>query len=295
MPRIILNADDFGFSDETVRATIECFEHGGLTSATIMANMPATADAVRYAADHPQFSFGVHLTFTSDGVEYPVCDPKDIPALVGENGQFLPPLALRRRAMSGNLPADQVEREMTAQIARLRDAGLAISHVDSHGHVHKFKSIRAAMHRVLPKFDIRRVRMVQNVYFRKPLRSPAYWLRPLWRKSVITERGRFITTDHFYMPTTVVEPDWPKKVMAWGGMKAERHGGIEESAEGTASDAKALLASMPDASMPSLEIGVHPGYATEAWRDAERRDCIAFGNLARDAGCRLITWNDLRD
>jgi predicted glycoside hydrolase/deacetylase ChbG (UPF0249 family) len=35
--RIILNADDFGASDEAVRATVECFERGGLTSATIMA------------------------------------------------------------------------------------------------------------------------------------------------------------------------------------------------------------------------------------------------------------------
>ena len=41
--RIIINADDFGMDEDTVRATIECLEAGALTGATIMPNMPATA------------------------------------------------------------------------------------------------------------------------------------------------------------------------------------------------------------------------------------------------------------
>lgn len=43
--RIILSADDFGFSDHTVERTIACFDAGVLTSASIMANMPATERA----------------------------------------------------------------------------------------------------------------------------------------------------------------------------------------------------------------------------------------------------------
>ena len=41
--RLVLNADDFGYSDDTVEATIECFACGALTSATIMPAMPAAA------------------------------------------------------------------------------------------------------------------------------------------------------------------------------------------------------------------------------------------------------------
>jgi len=61
--RIVVNADDFGASAETVAATIEAFEEGALTSATIMPTMPAAGEALAYARDRPDRSFGVHLTF----------------------------------------------------------------------------------------------------------------------------------------------------------------------------------------------------------------------------------------
>jgi hypothetical protein len=38
--KIITNVDDFGYSDDTVAATIECFEKGAPISATIMSKMP---------------------------------------------------------------------------------------------------------------------------------------------------------------------------------------------------------------------------------------------------------------
>lgn len=58
---LIVNADDFGLSDHTVKWTIKGFECGALTSATIMAGMSATGKAIAYAKAHPQFSFGVHF------------------------------------------------------------------------------------------------------------------------------------------------------------------------------------------------------------------------------------------
>ena len=59
--KLVINADDFGLSDHTVEYTIKGFECGALTSATIMAGLPATAKAVEFAKAHPQFSFGVHF------------------------------------------------------------------------------------------------------------------------------------------------------------------------------------------------------------------------------------------
>ena len=92
MEKVITNADDFGYSADTVRATIECFERGALTSATIMANMPATQEAVRYAAAHPELSFGAHLTFVGgDGGERPLLEAGQIPHLVDAQGGFLTP------------------------------------------------------------------------------------------------------------------------------------------------------------------------------------------------------------
>ena len=64
--RLILNADDFGYDDDTVEATIECFRASALTSATIMLGMPATPGALEFARENPELDFGVHLVFTGD-------------------------------------------------------------------------------------------------------------------------------------------------------------------------------------------------------------------------------------
>jgi YdjC-like protein len=90
-----------------------------------MAKMPATAIAIDYAKSHPQFSFGVHLTYTRDGPETPMSDPKDIPDLA-PNGRFMEALQVRVRAIMNKIPIDQIERETITQITFLRDQGVKI-------------------------------------------------------------------------------------------------------------------------------------------------------------------------
>ena len=135
--RVVTNADDFGASDETVRATIASFGLGALTSATIMTAMPATEAALEFARGRPDLSFGVHLALVGDGHERPLSDPERVPGLVDENGFLLATDVVRRRALRGALPVGELEVEIEQQLAVLRDAGIPISHVDSHRHVHK--------------------------------------------------------------------------------------------------------------------------------------------------------------
>lgn len=261
--RIILNADDFGHDADTTAATVECFERGALTSATLMPRMPATAEAIDYARSNPRFSFGVHLTFITDTLEAPLSDPKDIPALVRPDGKFLPSQTLRLLSLRGRIPVDQVEREMEAQIGFVRDQGVPVSHVDSHGHLHKFKPFVEAMRRVLPRFGIRRVRTSQDIYLRKPLTSPTFWLGGFWRRRIMRH---FTTTAHLFMGNTPAD--------------------AERLARGD------LLPLLPRLSGDTIEVGVHPGRA-EAWRDAEREAARSFALKAPGAGHQLVTWNDI--
>src|SRR5437764_692006 len=104
--RIILNADDFGRDDDTVDATIDCFQRGLLTGATIMPAMPATNRAVEFALAHPQFSFGVHLTYvreTENALERPLCDPAAVADLADADGRFLHSDVIRKKAMLGKI------------------------------------------------------------------------------------------------------------------------------------------------------------------------------------------------
>jgi predicted glycoside hydrolase/deacetylase ChbG (UPF0249 family) len=259
--RIVLNADDFGMSGDTVAATIDCFEQGALTSATIMTNMPAVGAAFEYARAHPQFSFGVHLTFCGDGdgLERSVCDPADVPALVDGEGRFLGTSTVRLKAILGRIPREQIEREAEGQLARMRDAGIPISHIDSHSHLHKIGPFRQALARVLPRFGLRRVRSVQNLYLRRPLFNATYWLGATWDQRV---RSMFDTTDRFYMPSSGLDVGWGEPLLD-------------------------VLAGEG-----SLEVGVHPGYR-EGWREREREDLLEFAALATARGHHLTTWNDV--
>lgn len=258
--RIVLHADDFGASSDTVRATIECFEEGALTSASIMPAMPATDQAIAFARTNPDLDFGVHLTFVGGGDERPLSAPDEIPGLLGDDARFLPTRTVRIRALAQRLPVDQIVREMSAQIEAVREQGVEISHVDSHRHLHKLPSFRRALERALPRFGIRRVRAVQDIFLRRPLGSPTYWLGGRWQRRLART---FTTTDHMYMPTSAGDSDWEEP----------------------------LAAAIRRLSGATLEVGAHPGYRD--WRDGERRSLLAFAAIARREGHELVSWREL--
>lgn len=258
--RLIVNADDFGYSDDTVDATLACFERGGLTSATIMAAMPATSRAIAYARAHPELSFGAHLTIggSPEGDERPLLAPERVPTLTDGRGRFLLGDVIKKKAFARALAVPEIEAEMTAQLGLLRDHGVTLSHVDSHGHVHKFGQFVEALRRVLPAFGITRVRRGQNVWIRRPWKSPTFWVSGLWHPPIARH---FVTTDRFFMPTCLSDTLRAGRVL--------RHG-----TGGT------------------LEIGVHPGRA-EAWRAAEAEAAPALVERAKASGWETIGWNAL--
>jgi predicted glycoside hydrolase/deacetylase ChbG (UPF0249 family) len=254
--QIVLNADDFGSSTDTVAATIECFRAGLLTSATLMVGMPATESALDFARSQSEFSFGVHLLFTGDGPERPLSDVREIPALVDAEGSFLPTKTMRVRALLRRIPVVQIEREIIAQVDYVRAHGVPVSHVDSHRHLHKFAPFREALRRTLPRFGIERVRNVQDIYLRRPLGSPTFWAGPIWRRALMRT---FRTTEHFYMPTSAADLNW--------------HEFAERLPSGR-----------------SLEVGLHPG-TEEEWRRRERDSLAPFVTAVRRLGHELTSWN----
>jgi len=254
--RIIVNADDFGSSVDTVAATVDCFKAGLLTSASIMVGMPRTEDALEFAREHPEYSYGVHLQFVGDGSERPVSEPHLVPGLVNDGGYLLPTNVMRLRALLRRVPVEQIEREVIAQVNAVKSNGVAVSHVDSHRHLHKYAPFRKALRQVLPRLGIKRVRNVQDIYLRRPTRSPTYWIGPIWRRALMRS---FMTTDHFYMPTSAHDPDWHQ-----------------------------LASRLPDGQ--TLEVGVHPGYDQE-WCNNERLSLAPFVSAARGAGHTFVSWN----
>lgn len=153
---LIVHADDFGETAEITRGICLGIEAGAVTSTSIMANMPGTVDALqRVAGLADRASFGVHLNF---------CEGRPLTrgrSLTDSEGRFHPKRTLFARAVTGRLALADVEAEVGAQIARVCDAGVRVSHVDGHKHLHQLPVVSTAVANVLQQFGIRRVRITR--------------------------------------------------------------------------------------------------------------------------------------
>ncbi len=163
---LLINADDFGYNDDVTDTTIELLERGAIRSATIMVGMPASRRAMAYArAQGRRFSFGLHFNIV-DGMRPRSAAPA---SLVDASGGFRMSPAQRRSAASFRLARRDLEAELEAQLAELRGAGVDVSHIDSHGHLHKFPGVALALRRVMRRHRVRHVRLPQTLYEAAPL------------------------------------------------------------------------------------------------------------------------------
>jgi chitin disaccharide deacetylase len=178
--RLIINADDFGFTSGVNRAIVEAHTHGVVTSSTLMANGPVFGEAVKFATTVPQLSVGCHVVLI-DGT--PVLTPEQIPALV-ENHLSAPQFrdglkSFAIRALTGRMDPAQIEAEATAQIRKIQDTGITVSHVDTHKHTHIYPQI---LRPVLRAASTCGVKAIRNPFGpRRPLKSSQLLVRPgLW-------------------------------------------------------------------------------------------------------------------
>ncbi len=137
MKRLVVNADDFGFTRDVNAGIVEAHRNGILTATTLMATGDAFNDAVVLAKEVPSLDIGVHLV------------------LVGSPG-FPPsvPKLLQAVAM-GRI---RIYEELASQVWRVLEAGLKPTHLDTHKHTHLFPPVLTAVARVSEEFGIPWVR-----------------------------------------------------------------------------------------------------------------------------------------
>ena len=154
--RLIVNADDFGLSEAVNRGIVAAHRDGIVTAASLTACGPAFEHAAALAAETPSLDLGVHLTLTQLA---PVTAPDAVASLVDSDGRFAADaFVLARRYLRGLLDLAEVRKELDAQIRRVRDAGLAISHLDGHQHVHVLPGVAHVVADLAAAYDIRAAR-----------------------------------------------------------------------------------------------------------------------------------------
>lgn len=130
---LIINADDFGMCRGANLAVMDLFKNPdtALTSSTIMTPCAWAPEAIRFAAQNPQYAIGVHLTLTSEWGNYrwaPV-NTKNTDSLRDEEGFMWH----ESDQVEKNVDIDEVEGEIRAQIERAKRLGLVNpSHLDNH-------------------------------------------------------------------------------------------------------------------------------------------------------------------
>ncbi len=128
--RLIINADDFGFSRAVTDGILHGHTHGILTSSTLMTTMPDRDRAIDLAGQTPALGVGIHLSLTQ-GAPLTPCRR----LLSRAHGTFfrsLPKLFWRLQSAAAR---QEAAAELRAQIHYAQHRGLTPTHVDSHKHV----------------------------------------------------------------------------------------------------------------------------------------------------------------
>ena len=131
MRRLVVNADDFGFTRDVNEGIVEAHQKGILTATTIMANGTAFSHAVELAKDNPDLDVGCHLVLV--GGKSLLRPGEDLPGSVTKMMAAITAKLLQPYA------------ELRAQVMRIMDTGLQPVHMDTHKHTHLFPPVLDAL------------------------------------------------------------------------------------------------------------------------------------------------------
>jgi len=280
IPRLIVNADDFGQTRGINRAVIELHKAGLLTSATLMARAAATDQAIEFARVTPSLGVGCHVVLT-DGE--PVLPPDQIPSLINPSTKlFIPSLTVfLGRLLTGRISAEEIELETTAQIRYLQSRGIQVTHVDSHKHTHMFPGVLRPLLRGARACGIHSVR---NPF------EPSWAIRA-------TATSNFVRAAQVSILRSL-QSSW-RRILAEEGF-ATTGGSLGVSGTGTL-ESMTLHRILDQIRAGTWELVTHPGYndadlariptSLRASRDLERE---ALPVLREFHELNLISWSELR-
>ena len=275
MRRLIVNADDFGFTAGVNRAIVEAHTHGIVTSSTLMANGRAFEDAVCLAKSVPRLSVGCHVVLI-DGE--PVLDAKLLPSITSAHStgdRFRDRLQFfAARALAGRLDSGEIEAEASAQIRKLQSAGVGVSHLDTHKHTHLFPAVLRPLLRAARACGVRAIRNPFGP--RKPLKSSELLARPsLWTRyaEVRILRTLASTFRDSARREDLLTPDGTLGIVVTGALDERLFGGI--------------AAIVPEG---TWEFVCHPGYNDDDLKSAKTRL-----RASRENELRVLTMPKARE
>ncbi len=156
MGQLIIHADDFGLTEKVNAGILKAHLEGILTSTSIMATGSAFSEAIKMCQKVPSLDTGVHLTLVG---EKSILSQDVIRSLVNKEGMFhAHATQFVQNYYCGRISLDEVYRELEAQICKVLNTGIAISHLDSHQHLHMLPRILSITVELAKKYRIAAIR-----------------------------------------------------------------------------------------------------------------------------------------
>jgi predicted glycoside hydrolase/deacetylase ChbG (UPF0249 family) len=310
--RLIINADDFGLTTGVNRAIAEAHSRGIVTSTTLMANGRAFTGAVEIARNLPNISVGCHVVLV-DG--QPVSRAERVRSLLAPVGREALPFprvrsgkvrtvaatagAQRRfydgfgqiaiRSIRHRINSQHVEDEVAAQIQRLQNAGVTVTHVDAHKHTHMLPQIAEAIMRAANSCGVRAIRNpfvpVRPIVFAHVVRRPGLWTR--YSEVTLLRRYNHAFRDRLRR-YNMIAPQGSFGVVATGSLDKDLF--------------RAVIACIPDG---TWEFVCHPGYQDEELslvntrlRESREKELSILASpdarqIVADHHIELISYRDL--
>jgi len=128
---VILHSDDIGMCQSSVSAWVEMLDAGIVSSASVMVPCPWFPKLAALCRQNPSVDMGVHLTLTSEWKAYrwgPISTRDTSSGMIDQDGYFF----RDPRQLFENISVTAVARELRAQIDRALQAGIDVTHLDSH-------------------------------------------------------------------------------------------------------------------------------------------------------------------
>jgi len=128
---VIFHIDDMGFSHSSNLAAFECLDFGVASCGSLIVPAPWFLEAAEIYRKNPKYDIGVHLTLTC---EYELYRWRALSSVDPSTGLLDHERSLWRTAEEAikNVNVKAAEVEMRAQIQTALDAGVKVTHIDSH-------------------------------------------------------------------------------------------------------------------------------------------------------------------
>jgi len=153
--KLLLNADDLGFTPTINQAIFGLHSRGRLSSTSLLVNILHIENAMDGLLNHSDLEVGVHLNLTKGR---PILPPEKTTSLVSGSGEFWPTKQFYVQAFTSRVKLYDIEDELRAQIEFALDSGIQPTHLDSHSHWHLLPHLRKLVTQLAKDYQLSGIR-----------------------------------------------------------------------------------------------------------------------------------------